>query len=771
MGGRAEDSVTPAETPASTAAATTRAGSLLLLVAAIAAGAYLRFDGLGEPSYWLDEILHQHLTTAAAAKPWWQWLGRLEAEHAGLYYLTQLVTRIFGTSELAGRSAAAFFGLATIPLVWLGVRQQRMPVAHAVAAILLATSPLHVYYSREARGYALLMFLTAALIVILLRGRSLVGACVVLLALLYTSAVASTVIVSAAAVSFLVAVFSRERRRWYALAGACATVTLGLIRVIYVSRPLTAPGLPGAPSMDVPFFASLARMFSVSALGTESGQLAAIAMFVFALAGIVALARHDWRQAVVLTGMTVLPLTITLIALRVFDHFFGVRYVVVSLVGYLMLAAIGIAFIAQVVTRRAAPVLAVAIAVILAAQGWSAARTEPFQKLDWRGIAAALRHHVRPGDVILAAEPWSEVSLRYYLGEIPNVRLIHMAGVGIAQIMADQSRGAWLVTGGASTDTSVRTWMCRYPVVASSALENFRLHYAPSRRDFLQTRSRAPEQRAVSAALGDRGFTISADDDLLFGSGWADAEGDFRWAVGRHATLIFPRFGRRDRVIRFHALPLAGPALPPQNVRVSLNGHALGAIALAPRWSDTSVDAAAAFWNDGMNTVTFDFDHANAPAANDPASADRRELAAAFQRISIDDAGFDSSVVRRDRPLVPAMRIVFLAPHVLGNTRFPVAQLRRQSVEALLGRLGIDPVTGWATIAGGEVRLEDAVETIASGSDCEDDEAFLRRAFAILLERKPNEIEQRDLLGRLRNGATREHVIARITKSGDFKVK
>jgi hypothetical protein len=92
-----------------------------------------------------------------------------------------------------------------------------------------------------------------------------------------------------------------------------------------------------------------------------------------------------------------------------------------------------------------------------------------------------------------------------------------------------------------------------------------------------------------------------------------------------------------------------------------------------------------------MNTLAFDFDRANAPASNDPASVDRRELAAAFRRISIDDTGFDSSSVRRDRPLVPSMRIALLAPPVPGDTRYPFAQLRRRSVEALLGRLGIDP--------------------------------------------------------------------------------
>jgi len=81
--------------------------SLALLAAAIAVGAYLRFDRLGEPSYWLDEILHQHQTDLAAAKAWWRWFGQLEIENGGLYYLTQLATRLLGRSEFAGRSASS----------------------------------------------------------------------------------------------------------------------------------------------------------------------------------------------------------------------------------------------------------------------------------------------------------------------------------------------------------------------------------------------------------------------------------------------------------------------------------------------------------------------------------------------------------------------------------------------------------------------------------------------------------------------------------------
>jgi hypothetical protein len=753
-----------------------------LFAIAIAAGAFLRLESLGAPSYWLDEILHEQLTEDAMRQPLWRWITGFSAEHGPLYYLTQLTTHR-SHSEFAGRLPAALLGIAAIALVWLAARAVKDIgwLAAPASAAFIALSPLHVYYSREARAYSLLMFLSAALIAALLHARTVVMPSIVLVAILYTTAAAAPLIGAAFVVTVIAAIMVEgPARRRFATIAAVSAATLACMPLLYASRPVEDASWPGFPVVDWQFIFGIVRAFSITALEIPIAGTAAILMLLAVIAGAVAAMAHGRITGVILIGMTALPLAFSLAALRFLDHFYAVRYVTPAVVGFTILAGVGVAAAAVRIAHTfralhwresAALLLVIVIVGAFATQMWPAARREAFQKLDWRAIAQALKSHVRSGDVILAAEPWSEVSLRYYLGEIAGVKLIHMRGPGIAQLVADQSPAAWLVTAGATADPSVRQWMCRYPVLLSSPLEGFRLHYAPSAQHFLRARSGPAEQRAAAAALGDRGFTLrmGVEDDIVIGSGWAQPEGSpgdpFRWAIGRRATLIFPRQGRRDRAIRFNALPLVDPALPAQNVRVSLNGHAIGAVALAPRWSDYSVDAAAAFWNDGMNTLTFDFDRANAPA-----SRDRRELAAAFRRISIDDAGFDSSSVRPDRPLVPAMRLALLAPPVPGDTRFPVAQLRRQSVEALLGRLGIDPVTGWAKIASNEMRLEDVVETIAAGSDCEDDDAFLQRAFSVLLERKPNEVEQRDLLGRLRSGATREQVIGRITKAGDFRI-
>ena len=144
--------------------------AIALLLAAIAVAAFLRFDQLGAPSYWLDEILGDQLTTHhAATAPWWRWITGLEHEHGPLYYAAQLAARIAGHDERGGRLPAALFGLAAIPLVFVAARDLGGWAAGTAAAIVLAASPLHVYYSREARPYALLLLIATALLAALLR--------------------------------------------------------------------------------------------------------------------------------------------------------------------------------------------------------------------------------------------------------------------------------------------------------------------------------------------------------------------------------------------------------------------------------------------------------------------------------------------------------------------------------------------------------------------------------------------------------------------------
>ena len=674
----------------------------LALAAVVAVGAFLRFDALHEPSYWLDEILYEQLTHTAAGQAWWQWIAGSHAEHGGLYFATQLF--------MPGRVAAALFGVATLGMLWLIAT--RIDRRSAIAgAVLLAVSPLHVYYSREARSYALLMLLTAALILVLLRGRSLLAYCLVLVAMLYTAALAAPVVIAAGLVAAGCALLTKER--WYWRAAIASAVTVALFRFVYTARPYEGQGWPAFPPIDIELFDALLRTFTVSATGERIGLRVAVTMLLLAIAGAVTVVRRDRRAALVLIGMTLLPMLGALASLWLFDHFFAARYLTPALVGFILLAAAGLA---AIVRYEAAAVL---VAAIIGWQTWPTLRNEPFQKLDWRQVAQTIWQHSQPGDVVIAAEPWSEVSLRYYLDRLPpRVKL----GQAYSRVIADGHRrlhqARWFVTAGFNPDSESRIWMCGFPVVLGSSLEDFRLHYAS--------------------------VYVEANAPWLHSDGWANPEGTFRWATATRSTITIPRWSRRDDTFTMRAIPSTAG----QTMRVSLNGHFIADTAMPHRWTDYTFSAPARMWIDGENTLTFDFAFVRVPGGDD-----QRPLAAAFENIRI------GGPFARLPALIDA-RTVWRN----SETNFSPERLNRDAVMALIARLGFDPQTTWPLLERGEVRLENLAETVTWGEDCQSDRAFLETTFAALLNRAPAPHEVKELLA-----LPRARIPGRIVKWPEFR--
>jgi hypothetical protein len=199
-------------------------------------------------------------------------------------------------------------------------------------------------------------------------------------------------------------------------------------------------------------------------------------------------------------------------------------------------------------------------------------------------------------------------------------------------------------------------------------------------------------------------------------------------------------------------MPMDNRALPPQTVRASLNGRPIGEMTLPAGWSEQSLVAPAAAWRDGMNTVAFDFGRAAAPADLDRRSNDHRPLAVAFEWIVIDD---DPGVAKQHAYAVRIVSAPFIDERSAWRhtrTNLPPA------TAALAGRLGFDPAER------SRVHLEDMVESVAYGSDCEDERAFLRRAFALIVDRAPDRYEEAALAK-----LPRARVPVRLTKSEEFR--
>ena len=77
-----------------------------------------------------------------------------------------------GRDELGLRSLSAAAGIATVPVAYAAARELAGRRAGLIAALLVAVSPMLVWYSQEARSYALLVLLSTASLWLMARARS-----------------------------------------------------------------------------------------------------------------------------------------------------------------------------------------------------------------------------------------------------------------------------------------------------------------------------------------------------------------------------------------------------------------------------------------------------------------------------------------------------------------------------------------------------------------------------------------------------------------------
>lgn len=731
----------------------------IFLTAVAAAGAWLRLRGLGVPSLWLDEIINVDIVTKAVHFPMWRWVAGFEPENGPLYFASELAGRVMPSPELAMRMAPALFGIATIVISFFALQS----TARYAFALLMAAAPLHVYYSREGRPYALAMLLTTALLAAMLRRAPPRVVFALLLATAYTAASTAPLLGAACVAAFFA---YRDRDRW--LAAGAAAACLALVPLLYrggVNRMADA----GFPALTARSLRSILDSFSSAAVDTTHPHRVAFVFLALAIVGAVDQLRRDRDRGAVILAFALLPGTLAIAALWHLDHFFAIRYLAPSLPGYLLLVACGIATVVGL-ARAAAPVVAVAIALLLVRDGLDAAREEPFAKLDWRAIAATIAAHARPGDQVLATNDWTALSLDFYLRQqqVP-VRLLNaQAQRNMALMFLSQKPEGWIVSAGYPDPPDLREAVCRFPVVRGEPLEHFRLHYVPALDHFLETRSTSAERRALLASYdGTIDLAFGDGDATLLDGRWGDPEpeeGRFaRWVLGRDASIALPFDALADRRIIIDVAPVSAPGVAPQQLTLRLNDQLLAVTTLASGRHVYRIDAPRALWRIGANRLGLSFDHTTAPASLDRRSTDERPLAARFYRLTVLDAGHYVP------PLPPpdSAHRIHLGAVTAGSERAlplpPNADPAR--LARFASRLGFDPQTTVPPLLRDEIRPAHLAMTLADDSDCLDDEAFLRATWIALLQRQIDPPELAAVMQRLRAGTTRREIVRAIANS------
>ncbi len=143
------------------AAARARSQAFWIVAGLTVLAAALRFATLGDQSYHHDEIV---TASRVLRDGFWHAMDAVSFSESAppLYYaLAWVWTQLTGTGEFGLRSVSALAGVATVPVAYLLGSELRGKRAGIVAAALVAVNPMLLWYSQEARAYALLGLLTA----------------------------------------------------------------------------------------------------------------------------------------------------------------------------------------------------------------------------------------------------------------------------------------------------------------------------------------------------------------------------------------------------------------------------------------------------------------------------------------------------------------------------------------------------------------------------------------------------------------------------------
>jgi mannosyltransferase len=416
-------------------------GALLVLAAA------LRFPTLGQQSYWEDEILtvgvvkgslHHALATIPKTE-----------QNPPLYYMgAWLWSKLFGTGEVALRSLSAVFGTATVPVAFAAGRQVAGGRVGVIAAALIAVNPLLVWYSQEARAYALVVFLGGVSFLLFTRA----------LAASSTKVLAAWAFVSSLAIAthyfaaFLVAaeaiylIFRARQERVIEAAPAAADrvgkrsapggarpllAAVGTIAATCIAlAPLAIHQLPGAGGIGIrPLSARLGRLpqliigLNASTLQVVLGPAITVvlvcSLWLLLRRGGVAARRRIRAAAVVGVATIAAPVVLALIGL----DFLNTRNVLPALFPCALVIAVGLAFL-----RSGLP--AMVLCALFVALTINVDLNPALQRTNFRGAAKALGPVAgnRAVGVLLAG---NAEALEYYL---PRTRIMPSRAVRIGEI-------------------------------------------------------------------------------------------------------------------------------------------------------------------------------------------------------------------------------------------------------------------------------------------------------------------------------------------------
>jgi mannosyltransferase len=382
-----------------------RAGAVLVGLV-LAAAVALRFAAVSD--LWLDEAQSVAIATQPSLGGV---LAALREDGAPpVYYLLLTAwTSVFGTSDVAVRALSGLASVAALPLVWALGRRLGGPATGAALLLLLATNPFAIRYATETRMYSLIVLLTAAGGLALLRvldrpGRGAQAVLALLTGLLLLTHYWALFLVAALGGGLLLRAWRGPRAQRPALVRAItAGLAGGLLFLPWLPVflfQMQHTGAPWAAAVHPRDLAGIIGVWSMS--GSFTGSLLLLVMLALVVLGVAGRPGENRSVVVDLRGLEPGRTLAALVGATLLLAFlaglsggaFAGRYTSVVLVPGLLVMALGLRAFSDPRLRRG--VLAAAVVLGLAG-GVEPAFAERTQAGD---IAEQVLAAAAPGDVV-----------------------------------------------------------------------------------------------------------------------------------------------------------------------------------------------------------------------------------------------------------------------------------------------------------------------------------------------------------------------------------
>jgi mannosyltransferase len=404
---------------------------LWVLLALVAAGAALRFATLGVQSYWYDEAVTVDLLRHGL-------IGMLrripnsESTPPLYYVLAWLWSKPFGSGEVGVRSLSALCGTCAIPAAYAAAAELTTRRIGLVVAALAAFNPLLIWYSQEARSYALVALLTALSLYAFARllRRPSRGA------LYLWGASAALALATHYFAAFVVGpeamwLLARRRRAATGVAvAAVALVALALLPLALHQRALDLASFIRTASL--PYRLPQAGKQYLTGFDAPLEIPLSIAAAAIVVAGAALALRRPSagvRTALVLGAVAV---AVPFLLAAVGADYFDARNLIVAWVPLATVTAAGLA-------RGPAGLCGVGALCAIGLTSYVGVLDHPlWQRDDWRGIAASLGPPSVPRAVVLTPGPSGRLPFELYR---PDARALPGRGARVRQIALVSTEG------------------------------------------------------------------------------------------------------------------------------------------------------------------------------------------------------------------------------------------------------------------------------------------------------------------------------------------